>query len=162
VRPEAFDIQPTSSLSTSDHSLKPCMRSRSANSIKVTSQDGPSSLAHISSFAFENLLKGIIIAKNPAIRDPTMWGTTAEEEKARKKTRDEKGLSEWMSHDVKKLLQLADISIPEPYLRLLWIFEGKAVWSGRYPTALSAPRRVRLDDEGLPDFIQLTFIHLKN
>jgi hypothetical protein len=70
-------------------------------------------------FAFENLLKGIIIAKNPAIRDPNIWGTTAEEERPLKKTRDEKGLNEWMSHDVKKLLQLADISIPEPYLRLL-------------------------------------------
>lgn len=105
-------------------------------------------------FAFENLLKGIIIAKTPAIRDPTMWGTTAEEERPLRKARDERGLNEWMSHDVKKLLALADISIPEPYLRLLWIFEGKAVWSGRYPTALSAPRRVRLDDEGLPDSIQ--------
>ena len=59
-----------------------------------------------------------------------------------------------MSHDVKKLLQLADISIPEPYLRLLWIFEGIAVWRGRYPAALSAPQSVRLDDEGLPDSIQ--------
>jgi hypothetical protein len=83
-----------------------------------------------------------------------MWGTTEEEEKPLKKTRDKRGLSKWMSHDVKELIQLADISIPELYLRLLWIFEGKAVWSGRYPTALSAPRRVRLDDEGLPDSIQ--------
>ena len=63
-----------------------------------------------------------------------------------------------MSHDVKKLLQLADISIPEPYLRLLWIFEGIAVWHGRYPAPLSAPQSVRLDDEGLPDSIQIQFI----
>jgi hypothetical protein len=59
-----------------------------------------------------------------------------------------------VTHDVKKLLQLADISIREPYPRLLWLFEGKAVWSGRYPTALSALLSVRLDDEGLPDSIQ--------
>jgi len=105
-------------------------------------------------FAFENLLKGIIIAKNPGIRDAAIWGTTAEEKKPLKKTRDKKVLNEWMSHDVKKLLQLADISIPEPYVRLLWLFEGIAVWRGRYPAALSAPRSVRLDDEGLPDSIQ--------
>jgi hypothetical protein len=105
-------------------------------------------------FAFENLLKGIIIARNPDIRDSAIWGATAEEDKPLRKTRDERGLNEWMSHDVKKLLQLANISIPEPYLRLLWIFEGIAVWRGRYPAALSAPRSVRLDDEGLPDSIQ--------
>jgi hypothetical protein len=105
-------------------------------------------------FAFENLLKGIIIARNPDIRDSAIWGKTAEEDKPLRKTRDERGLNEWMSHDVKKLLQLANISIPEPYLRLLWIFEGIAVWRGRYPAALSAPRSVRLDDEGLPDSIQ--------
>lgn len=84
-------------------------------------------------FAFENLLKGIIIARNPDIRDSAIWGTTAEEEKPLRKTRDERGLNEWMSHDVKKLLQLADISIPEPYLRLLWIFEGIAVWVADIP-----------------------------
>jgi hypothetical protein len=104
-------------------------------------------------FAFENLLKGIIIARNPDIRDSAIWGTTAEEERPLRKARDERGLNEWMSHDVKKLLQLADINIPEPYLRLLWIFEGIAVWRGRYPAASSAPRSVRLDDEGLPDSI---------
>jgi hypothetical protein len=101
-------------------------------------------------FAFENLLKGIIIARNPDIRDPAIWGTTAEDEKLLRKARGD----EWMSHDVKKLLQLANISIPAPYLRLLWIFEGIAVWRGRYPAARSAPRSVRLDDEGLPDSIQ--------
>lgn len=100
-------------------------------------------------FAFENLLKGIIIAKNSDIRDPTLWGTTPEEEKSLKELRIKKGLHEWMSHDTKKLYQLARISIPEPYLRLLWLFEGKAVWSCRYPTALSAPQRVRRDSDGL-------------
>jgi hypothetical protein len=105
-------------------------------------------------FAFENLLKGIIIAKNPEIKDSAMWGTTTEEEKSLKKTREDRELNQWMNHDVKKLLQLADINIPEPYLRLLWIFEGIGVWRCRYPTAMSAPRSVRLDDEGLPDSIQ--------
>jgi hypothetical protein len=38
-------------------------------------------------FAFENLLKGIIIAKNPEIRNPDMWGVTEEEEEILKERR---------------------------------------------------------------------------
>ena len=58
---------------------------------------------------------------------------------------------------MKKLLQLANIKIPEPYHRLLWLFGRIAVWRGRYPTASSAPQTVRLDEDGLPDSIQYPY-----
>lgn len=105
-------------------------------------------------FAFENLLKGIIIAKHPEIRDPAIWGTTEEEEKSLRPLRARNRLLRWMSHDMRELVQLAEITIQEPYLRLLWLFEGKAVWRGRYATASSVPKTVRLDEEGFPDSIQ--------
>lgn len=104
-------------------------------------------------FAFENLLKGIVIAKNPEIRDPAMWGITVEEEKVLRAEREKRGLAAWMTHDMRKLVALSGISLPDHYVRLLWLFEGKAVWSGRYPTALSSPKTVRLDEQGVPDFV---------
>ena len=100
-------------------------------------------------FAFENLLKGIVHAKHPELRDPAMWGVTKEEDKPLKKKRRE-GL-QWLTHDIKELVRLAEIEIPEPYFRLLWLFETKATWRGRYPVSTSVPRTVRLDSEGLPD-----------
>lgn len=105
-------------------------------------------------FAFENLLKGIVIAKTPEIRDPAMWGVTAEEDKALRVERGKRGLAAWITHDMKTLVKLSGLSMPEHYVRLLWIFEGKAVWSGRYPTAASSPKSVRLDEAGIPDFVQ--------
>jgi hypothetical protein len=102
-------------------------------------------------FAFENLLKGIIIAKYPAIGDPCKWGITEDEDKALVKLRG--GDPKWATHDMRRLVELADISIRESDLRLLWMFEGLVTWSGRYPTALSAPRSVRIDEGGVPDFI---------
>jgi hypothetical protein len=105
-------------------------------------------------FAFENLLKGIIIAKTPGVLDSAIWGITEDEDRPLRKLRVERGYESWITHDVKKLLELAGIEIPEPYRRLLWLFEGKAVWSGRYPTASSAPKGVRLYDDQIPDFVQ--------
>lgn len=103
-------------------------------------------------FAFENLLKGIIHAKHPELRDPAMWGVTEEEDRPLRKKRKE-GL-QWMTHDMKELVRLAEIKIPERYFRLLWLFETKATWSGRYPVSTSVPQSVRFDNEGLPDSIQ--------
>jgi hypothetical protein len=97
-------------------------------------------------FAFENLLKGIIIAKHPEIRNPAHWGCTAEEDKELQKVR--ANGPKWMTHDVMALVRLAEITIPEPYLRLLWLFEAKAMWSGRYPASTSVPNSVRYDDAG--------------
>ena len=81
-----------------------------------------------------------------------MWGVTEEEDKPLQKKRRE-GL-QWLTHDIKELVRLAEIEIPEPYFRLLWLFETKATWRGRYPVSTSVPRTVRLDSEGLPDSIQ--------
>jgi hypothetical protein len=93
-------------------------------------------------YAFENLLKGIIIAKNPAIRNLDLWGATEEEEIRLSKERRKQGLSHWMTHDAKKLVRLAGVALPYDYGRLLWILEGKAVWSGKYPAAVSSPKGV--------------------
>jgi hypothetical protein len=104
-------------------------------------------------FAFENLLKGIVIGRKPEIRDPAMWGATDEEDKVLRAQREKRGLAAWMTHDMRNLVALSGISLPDSYVRLLWLFERQAVWRGRYPTALSSPNTVRRDEQGVPDSI---------
>jgi hypothetical protein len=103
-------------------------------------------------FAFECLLKGIIIAKHPDIRNPANWGCTEEEDEPLSKVR-KKG-PYWMTHDMKKLIQLAGIKISDRHCRFLWQLEALTVWSARYPVSLSVPKSIRYDEENVPDVVR--------
>jgi hypothetical protein len=103
-------------------------------------------------FAFECLLKGIIIAKHPDIRNPANWGCTAEEDEPLLKVR-RKGPN-WMTHDMKKLIQLGSITISDRHCRFLSQLEALTVWSARYLVSLSAPKGIRYDEENVPDFVR--------
>jgi hypothetical protein len=103
-------------------------------------------------FAFECLLKGIIIAKNPGIRNPAKWGCTLEEDKSLQELR--KNDPKWMTHDMIKLIELAGVQISTRDRRFLWQLEALTIWSARYPVSRSEPKSIRYDEDKIPDLIR--------
>jgi hypothetical protein len=103
-------------------------------------------------FAFECLLKGIIIAKNPDIRNSDKWGCTAEEDVPLQKLRDKD--VKWMTHDMLRLIELAEVQVSNRDRRFLWQLEAITTWGARYPVSRSVPKGIRYDEDKVPDFIR--------